>query len=69
MESRRQGEFLLGGQGLRALTLGSFLTPIWPRMDVSRLPAIESHRDLHIWIIEVRGRTDSGTGAGGGGGL
>lgn len=24
-------------------------------MDIGSLPDIESHRDLHIWIIEVRG--------------
>lgn len=28
------------------------------------LPAIESHRDLHIWIVEVRGRTVRSAGAG-----
>lgn len=43
------------GQGLRTLALVSSLTPSWPRMDITMgLPAIDSRRDLHIWIIEVR---------------
>lgn len=56
-------ESLLGGQGLRTLALVSFLAPVWPRMDVGSLPDIESHRDLHIWIIEVRARPVSSVGA------
>lgn len=36
----------------------SSLTPPGSRMDTRRgLPDIESHRDLHIWIIEVSGTT------------
>lgn len=63
LESCRHGEFSLGAQstgsqGLRTLALVSSLTPTQPRMDISKgLPATESHSDLHIWIIEVRGTT------------
>ncbi|XP_042812119.1 villin-like protein isoform X1 [Panthera leo] len=58
LESCRWGEFLpgaqsTGGRGLRTLALVSSLVPTWPRMDVNKgLPAIDSHRDLHVWIIE-----------------
>lgn len=64
LESCRWEEFLLeaqstGGQGLRTLALVvSSLCPAWPRMDINKgLPAIQSHKDLHVWIIEVRGMT------------
>ncbi|XP_041590260.1 villin-like protein isoform X4 [Vulpes lagopus] len=61
LESCRWGEFLLGAQstdsqGLRMRTPAfviSSLIPAWPRMDINKgLPAIASHRDLHVWIIE-----------------
>lgn len=68
LESCGRGELLLGAQrtgvaggrdpGLRTPARVSSLTPSGSRMDTRRgLPDIESHRDLHIWIIEVSGTT------------
>nr|XP_020770505.1 villin-like protein isoform X3 [Odocoileus virginianus texanus] len=59
LESCGRGELLLGAQrtgggpGLRTPARVSSLTPSGSRMDTRRgLPDTESHRDLHIWIIE-----------------
>lgn len=47
-----------GDPGLRTPARVSSPTPSGSRMDTRRgLPDIESHRDLHIWIIEVSGTT------------
>lgn len=47
-----------GNPGLRTPALVSSLTPSCSRMDPRRgLPNTESHRDLHIWIIEVSSTT------------